>query len=164
MICCKQIPIPILSIPYKKIVFLHDNLQHLFSARYENRTAWKSFDLIVDGKKSALLKHLSELTDWIILLEKTTAINHIKHMYLAVLAPYNQIPWHYDRSDHNFDKSFITSIHTQKSFIEFANDKKYVYKQGYSYIIRSGIEHKIFNLNNSIRITLCTTPKENPYA
>ena len=110
MICCKQIPIPILSIPYKKIVFLHDNLQHLFSARYENSTAWESFDLIVDGKKSALLKHLSELTDWITLLEKTTAINHIKHMYLAVLAPYNQIPWHHDRSDYTFDKSFITSL------------------------------------------------------
>ena len=163
MISCKQISIPILNIKYDKLIFLHDNLQHLFMPRYKNTTSWESFDLISNSIRSKLLNHLPEITNWLDLLEKTTAIRHIQHMYLAVLFPYNQIPWHYDRSNYEFDKSFITSLHTQKSFIEFENDKKYTYKQGYSYVIRSGVEHKVFNLNKSIRITLCTTPKENPY-
>ena len=163
ILCCKQIPIPILNIPYDKLVFLHDNLKHLFLPRYKNNTSWQSFDLIVNGKQNTLLKHLSEITDWLELLVSNTGIKNIKHMYIAVLATYSQIPWHHDRQDYSFDKSFITALHTKKSFIEFCDDKKYLYKQGYSYIIRSGIDHKILNLNKSIRITLCTTPEENAY-
>jgi hypothetical protein len=62
-----------------------------------------------------------------------------------------------------FSNSFLTSIKTEKSFIEFENDKKYTYNQGYSYVIRSAIKHRILNLSDDIRITICTTPTENPY-
>ena len=163
MTCCKQIPIPVLNLSYNKLVFLHNNLKHLFLPRYKNNTSWQSFDLISNGKQNSLLKHLLEITDWMELLNTSTGIKNIKHMYLAVLDSYSQIPWHHDRQDYNFDSSFITDLHTSKSFIEFVDDKKYLYKQGYSYVIRSGVDHKIFNLNKSIRITLCTTPEENPY-
>ena len=40
---------------------------------------------------------------------------------------------------------------------------KYTYEDGYSYIFRSGISHRILNFNDDLRITLCTTPEENPY-
>ena len=55
--------------------------------------------------------------------------------------------------------TLISSIITFETFIEF-KDKRYFYKDGYSYIIRSGNEHRVLNLNNDIRITLCTTPEE----
>ena len=40
---------------------------------------------------------------------------------------------------------------------------KYTYKNGYSYIFRAGFSHRVLNLNDDLRITLCTTPEENPY-
>ena len=60
---------------------------------------------------------------------------------------------------HLFKKSIITAISTKNSFIEF-DDKKYYYKNGLSYIIRSGNKHRVLNLNDDIRITLCTTTGE----
>ena len=57
----------------------------------------------------------------------------------------------------------ITSLVTDNSFIEFEEDKKYTYKTGYSYLIKSGVKHRILNLNDSNRYTLCVTPEDNPY-
>ena len=69
-----------------------------------------------------------------------------------------------DKSDiETFSPSFITSIRTDNSFIEFKDDKKYTYKEGMSYIIKSGVEHRIFNLNDEHRITLCVTPEVNDH-
>ena len=59
----------------------------------------------------------------------------------------------------SFAPAAIT-LSTDDSFIEFENDKKYTYKTGYSYLIRSG-SHRIFNLSDKNRYTLCVTPEEN---
>ena len=63
-----------------------------------------------------------------------------------------------------YSNSIITSISTANSFIEFENDKQYHYREGYSYLIKSGVKHRIMNLSDEYRVTLCLTPKENPYA
>ena len=79
--------------------------------------------------------------------------------------PRNQIPWHVDQTQTDiYANSIITSISTSNSFIEFENDKKYNYREGYSYLIKSGVKHRIMNLSDEYRVTLCLTPKENPYA
>ena len=87
----------------------------------------------------------------------------IKSSYISVLDPKSSIPWHKDMSSDVFCKSFLTSIKTENSFIEFEGDRKYTYKPGFSYVIRSANNHRILNLSDDIRITLCTTPTENPY-
>ena len=79
--------------------------------------------------------------------------------------PRNQIPWHVDMQQADvYANSIITSISTANSFIEFENDKQYHYREGYSYLIKSGVKHRIMNLSDEYRVTLCLTPKENPYA
>jgi hypothetical protein len=78
--------------------------------------------------------------------------------------PKNQIPWHVDLQNKEiFSPAAITSLVTDNSFIEFENDKKYTYKTGYSYLIRSGNKHRIINLSDINRYTLCVAPEENPY-
>ena len=61
-----------------------------------------------------------------------------------------------------FQVKVITALLTDKSFLEVDNIK-YTYKNGYSYIFRAGFSHRVLNLNDDLRITLCTTPEENPY-
>ena len=79
-------------------------------------------------------------------------------LYLSVLAPRQQIPWHVDMNRSGFNKAFITSLHTENSFIEFKDDKKYYYKKGNSYLLQTGTEHRIINMSDEYRITLCTIP------
>ena len=45
-------------------------------------------------------------------------------LYISVLAPRQQIPWHKDMERPGFNKAFITSLQTDDSFIEFKEDKK----------------------------------------
>ena len=85
-------------------------------------------------------------------------------MYVSILLPKSSIPWHVDMQDiNNFNKAILTSVNTKNSFIEFKNDVKYIYKTGYSYLIKSGVNHRIFNLSDQNRIMICTNPKENKY-
>ena len=46
---------------------------------------------------------------------------------------------------------------------EVGKAKKYTYKEGMSYIIKSGVEHRIFNLDEEPRLTLCVTPEVNDH-
>tara|TARA_R110000744_G_scaffold187880_1_gene307232 strand:+ start:225 stop:716 length:492 start_codon:yes stop_codon:yes gene_type:complete len=159
---CKQIPIPILdNVSIEKILFIYSNAGSLWNTRY-NHDPWKSIDLISEGKDTAWFRQFSEIKLWRASLYKFTGIKHITNMYLSVLAPRNQVPWHTDLSNDVFASTILTSIQTDNSFLEFENNK-YVYKTGYSYLLRTYNKHRIMNLNNEPRITLCTTPKENPY-
>ena len=92
------------------------------------------------------------------LLKEHTNIRVIKNSYISILIQKSSIDWHVDSTNKDFNKSIITAISTTNSFIEF-EDAKYYYKDGYSYIIRSGNSHRVLNLNDDIRITLCTTPE-----
>lgn len=162
MTYCKQIPLPILdNVSIDKILFIYTNAEKLWDIRY-NHEPWKSIDLITDSKATAWLRQFSEINLWIASLYKFTGIKSINNMYLSVLAPKNQVPWHSDLTTDVFATTILTSIQTENSFLEFEN-KKYVYKHGYSYLLRTYNKHRIMNLHNKPRITLCTTPKENPY-
>lgn len=165
MISCKQIPIPKLEgVDINRIMLFYKMGNQFFLERYATHS-WKSFDLIHDCKNSPMMKHFPAINDWVTLVKKHTAIKEVKTLYLSILAPKSSIPWHTDRFDNALSNSYITSIQTDKSFIEFEKDKKYTYKTGYSYIIRTGIKHQIMNLSDDYRITLCTTPiGDNPYA
>ena len=75
-----------------------------------------------------------------------------------------KFPWHVDLQNKDiFSPAAITSLVTDDSFIEFEDDKKYTYKLGHSYLIKSGNRHRIMNLSKTNRYTLCVTPEENPY-
>lgn len=162
MTYCKQIPLPVLSnISIEKILFIYENAYKLWDTRY-NHDPWKSIDLINDYKDTSWLRQFSEIKLWSSTLLEYTGITDIKHMYISLLAPKNQIPWHSDMTTDIFAPTILTSIQTDLSFLEFEN-KKYVYKPGYSYLLRTYHKHRIMNLSDKPRITLCTTPKENPY-
>ena len=162
---CKQIPLPkIDNQDVKKITSFFSMGNHLFSERYGHH-AWKSFDIITKGNVSPMINHFPSILKWLTICNKHTALKKVDHLYISILLPKNQIPWHVDMQQTNiYANSIITSISTDNSFIEFENDKQYRYKEGYSYLIKSGVKHRIMNLNNKHRITLCSTPKENPYA
>lgn len=162
MTYCKQIPLPLLDTDIDKIKFFYTNGYKIFQQRQQHNPYWKSFDLIKDKKASPLCNNLKSITNWLSLIKEHTGIINIKHCYISILEAKCSIPWHTDSINENFNSSFITSINTEKSFIEFDNIK-YTYKKGYSYIFRSGISHRVINLNNDLRITLCTTPEDNPY-
>ena len=162
MTYCKQIPLPILNnVSIDKILFIYQNANKLWNIRY-NHEPWKSIDLITNGKDTRWLRQFSEINLWIHSLYKFTGIKDINNMYLSVLAPKNQISWHSDLTTDVFASTILTSLQTEHSFLEF-EDKKYTYKHGYSYLLRTYNKHRIMNLSDKPRITLCTTPKENPY-
>lgn len=161
---CKQLPLPKLKVDnIDRVIHFFKLGNHLFNQRYNDAPHWKSFDLIADGRHSPMLKHFPEILDWIEQLKKHTAIKNIENMYLAVLAPKQQIPWHKDMSRPGFHKAFITALQTNSSFIEFEEDKHYTYRESFSYALQTGVHHRIINTSDEYRITLCTTPKENPY-
>lgn len=162
MTYCKQIPLPLLDTDIDKIKFFYTNGYKIFQERQLNNPYWKSFDLIKDEHTSPVCQNLTGITDWLALIKKHTGIAKIKHCYISILAAKCSIPWHTDSTNENFNSSFITSISTEKSFIEFDNIK-YTYRKGYSYVFRSGVSHRVLNLNDDLRITLCTTPEENLY-
>ena len=162
---CKKIPILKFDLgDTDKLISLATKGKKVFSTRY-NLGNWSSLSLIDDYKYSYLLK--KELPNLYQVFEQLnteyTELKGIKSSYISVLAAKSSIPWHKDMSTDVFCDSFLTSVKTENSFIEFENDKKYTYEPGYSYIIRSAIQHRILNLSDDIRITLCTTPTENPY-
>lgn len=132
----------------------------MFAERYENAPYWKSFDLINNYKYSPMFKHFPKIKNWAELLVKRGNISQIITLYISVLAPRQQIPWHTDMNRPGFNKAFITALHCDNSFIEFKDDKKYFYKSGYSYALQTGTEHRIINMSDDYRITLCTIPKK----
>tara|TARA_Y100000401_G_C8192675_1_gene159519 strand:- start:65 stop:571 length:507 start_codon:yes stop_codon:yes gene_type:complete len=155
----KQLPLPILEADINKIKFLYTNgRDSLFKQRYDKSPGWRSFDIIKEYSSSPLLQKLPFITNWIKLLKEHTNIRVIKNSYISILIQKSSIDWHVDSTNKDFNKSIITAISTTNSFIEF-EDAKYYYKDGYSYIIRSGNSHRVLNLNDDIRITLCTTPE-----
>ena len=162
MTYCKQIPLPVLEADIEKIKFFYKNGYNLFSERQIDNTYWKSFNLITNSKISPVSQNLKCITSWLNLIQEHTGIKNIKNCYISVLKPKCAIPWHTDAEGEKFTSSFITSISTDKSFLEVDNIK-YTYKNGYSYIFRAGFSHRVLNLNDDLRITLCTTPEENPY-
>ena len=162
MTYCKQIPLPLLDkVNIDKIHFIYKNAGKLWNTRY-NHEAWKSIDLITDSKDTRWLLQFTEINLWRQSLYKFTGIKEISNMYISVLAPKNQVPWHSDLTTDVFASTILTAIQTENSFLEF-DDNKYIYKQGYSYLLRTYNKHRIMNLSDKPRITLCTTPKENPY-
>ena len=162
MTYCKQIPLPVLQADIEKIKFFYKNGYKLFSERQIDNPYWKSFNLITNSKISPVSQNLKCITSWLKLIQEHTGIKNIKNCYISVLKPKCAIPWHTDAEGEKFTSSFITSISTDKSFLEVDNIK-YTYKNGYSYIFRAGFSHRVLNLNDDLRITLCTTPEENPY-
>jgi|TARA_R100000005_G_scaffold96318_1_gene82334 hypothetical protein len=162
MTYCKQIPLPVLEADIEKIKFFYKNGYKLFSERQIDNPYWKSFNLITNSKISPVSQNLKCITSWLKLIQEHTGIKNIKNCYISVLKPKCAIPWHTDAEGEKFTSSFITSISTDKSFLEVDNIK-YTYKNGYSYIFRAGFSHRVLNLNDDLRITLCTTPEENPY-
>ena len=158
----KQIPLPILRADINKIKFLYVNGQSLFKERVLENSNWKSFDIINNYSVSPFLKKLPCISSWFKDLKDFTGIKNIKHSYISILDKKSSIDWHADALSDNFHPAVLSSISTEKSFIEF-EDTKYYYKEGYSYLIRSGIRHRLLNLNNDIRIVLCSTPEENKY-
>ena len=159
---CKQIPLPVLEADIEKIKFFYKNGYNLFNERQIDNPYWKSFNLITNSKISPVSQNLKCITSWLKLIQAHTGIKNIKNCYISVLKPKCAIPWHTDAEGEKFTSSFITSISTDKSFLEVDNIK-YTYKNGYSYIFRAGFSHRVLNLNDDLRITLCTTPEENPY-
>ena len=162
MTYCKQIPLPVLEADIEKIKFFYKNGYKLFSERQIDNPYWKSFNLITNSKISPVSQNLKCITSWLKLIQEHTGIKNIKNCYISVLKPKCAIPWHTDAEGEKFTSSFITSISTDKSFLEVDNIK-YTYKNGYSYIFRAGFSHRVLNLNDDLRITLCTIPEENPY-
>ena len=162
MTYCKQIPLPVLQADIEKIKFFYKNGYKLFSERQIDNPYWKSFNLITNSKISPVSQNLKCITSWLNLIQDHTGIKNIKNCYISILKPKCAIPWHTDAEGEKFTSSFITSISTDKSFLEVDNIK-YTYKNGYSYIFRAGFSHRVLNLNDDLRITLCTTPEENPY-
>ena len=162
MTYCKQIPLTVLEADIEKIKFFYKNGYKLFSERQIDNPYWKSFNLITNSKISPVSQNLKCITSWLNLIQEHTGIKKIKNCYISVLKPKCAIPWHTDAEGEKFTSSFITSISTDKSFLEVDNIK-YTYKNGYSYIFRAGFSHRVLNLNDDLRITLCTTPEENPY-
>ena len=119
------------------------------------------FNLVNNGKDSPILSKFDSIKIWKTKLDK---LFHIESMYISILLPKSSIPWHVDMQDISyFNKAILTSLSTKNSFIEFENDVKYVYKTGYSYLIKSGVKHRILNLSDQNRIMICTNPKENKY-
>ncbi len=157
MTYCKQIPLPVLEADIEKIKFFYKNGYKLFSERQIDNPYWKSFNLITNSKISPVSQNLKCITSWLKLIQEHTGIKNIKNCYISVLKPKCAIPWHTDAEGEKFTSSFITSISTDKSFLEVDNIK-YTYKNGYSYIFRAGFSHRVLNLNDDLRITLCTTP------
>ena len=162
MTYCKQIPLPVLEADIEKIKFFYKNGYKLFNERQIDNPYWKSFNLITNSKISPVSQNLKCITSWLNLIQDHTGIKNIKNCYISILKPKCAIPWHTDAEGEKFTSSFITSISTDKSFLEVDNIK-YTYKNGYSYIFRAGFSHRVLNLNDDLRITLCTTPEENPY-
>jgi len=155
----KQLPLPILEADINKIKFLYTNgRDSLFKQRYDKSPGWRSFDIIKEYSSSPLLQKLPFITNWIKILKEHTNIKVIKNSYISILLEKSSIDWHVDSDNKDYNKSIITAISTTNSFIEF-EDAKYSYKDGYSYLIRSGNSHRVLNLNDDIRITLCTTPE-----
>lgn len=166
MINCKQLPIRKLEgrgLNYSRLEQFFKLGNHLFDKRYDNSPHWKSFDLLTQGRESPMLKHFPYVKDWIGIIVKHNTLQSIDHIYLSVLAPRQQIPWHVDMQREGFNKSFITSLFSDDSFIEFKQDRKYYYNQGLSYALQTSVEHRIINMSDNYRFTLCVTPKENPY-
>lgn len=161
---CKKIPIPQFNRgDIVKLIDLATRGKKVFTSRY-NLDNWYSLTLIDNYDYSQVLKELPFLRYTYDQLNNFhTEFKGIKSSYLSILNPKSSIPWHKDMSTDVFCNSFITSIKTENSFIEFDGDKKYTYDPGYSYVIRSAISHRILNLSDDIRITICTTPTENPY-
>ena len=161
---CKQIPLPrVEDVDLHKLDFFFKLGNHLFESRYAPH-AWKSFDLLTNYRVSPMMKHFPFIVKWLDMCEKHTGFKSIKNCYLSVVLPKNQIPWHVDlQNKDTFSPAAITSLVTGDSFIEFEDDKKYTYKLGHSYLIKSGNRHRIMNLSNTNRYTLCVVPEENPY-
>tara|TARA_E500000318_G_C3542106_1_gene205053 strand:- start:289 stop:756 length:468 start_codon:yes stop_codon:yes gene_type:complete len=148
---------------YTKLEHFFKLGNHLFKDRYLDAPHWKSFDLYTDEKESPMLKHFPYIKYWALMLVKYNGLKSIKHAYLSVLAPKQQIPWHVDMQREGYNKAFITSLFTDNSVIEFKDDRKYIYKQGFSYLLQTGVDHRIINMSDKYRFTLCITPEENPY-
>ena len=159
MINCKQLNIPnLVGVNIPRLIHFFKLGNHLFSERYDHAPHWKSFDLIHDSGYSPMFKHFTPIVEWVEMIQKKKYVSKIKTLYISVLAPRQQIPWHTDMKRKGFNKAFITSIQTDNSFIEFKDDKKYFYKKGLSYALQTGTEHRIINMSDEYRITLCTLP------
>jgi len=163
LINCKQIDVPKLKIRPQNIVSLKrffDEGSKLFEDRYL-LNSWKSFNLVSNYKDSPILSKFDFIKVWKDKLQKEF---EIESMYISILLPKSSIPWHVDmQTNEYYNKAILTAISVKKSFIEFENDSKYVYKKGYSYMIKSGTRHRILNLSDEIRIMICTNPKENKH-
>ena len=83
------------------------------------------FDLIKNTTSSPMMRHFPAIEKWVATIKRDTAIKAIQTLYISILAPKSHIPWHIDRSDDALSNSYITSIVTNKSFIEFKDDRKY---------------------------------------
>ena len=85
-----------------------------------------------------MLKHFPIIVRWVEMLQREKFTSKIMTLYVSVLAPRQQIPWHVDMNRPGFNK--------------------YYYKKGYSYALQTGTEHRIINMSDDYRITLCTMP------
>lgn len=146
----------------KRLEFFYKSAKRkVFINRY-NLQNWFSLSFVDNEVESNIVQNFPSLKKWCDDIKKSE-FKGVRSSYLSVLEPKSSIPWHKDQSTDRFCEAFLTSIKTDKSFIEFRNDKKYTYKTGRSYVIRSAVEHRILNLSEELRYTLCTVTLENPY-
>ena len=165
MTCCKEIPVLPLNLPLselKRLEFFYKSAKRkVFINRY-NLQNWFSLSFVDNEVESNIVQNFPSFKKWCDDIKKSE-FKGVRSSYLSVLEPKSSIPWHKDQSTDRFCEAFLTSIKTDKLFIEFRNDKKYTYKTGRSYVIRSAVEHRILNLSEELRYTLCTVTLENPY-
>ena len=118
---CKQLKIPPLEgVNIHKLIHFFKLGNHLFTDRYLEAPHWKSFDLIKNTGYSPMFKHFPEIVKWSEMLQKKKIISKIMTLYISVLAPRQQIPWHVDMDKPGYNKAFITALHTDDSFIELS--------------------------------------------
>ena len=57
-----------------------------------------------------MFKHFPEIVKWSEMLQERNSYQRIMNLYISVLSPRQQIPWHVDMDKPGFNKAFITAI------------------------------------------------------
>jgi len=121
---------------------------------------WKSVDLITNGKPSKLLLVCKYLREWL----READLAPYDTVYVAILGSKGYIDWHVDQNRKELSKAILTYIKVpNNSFLEFKNGVKWLPEEGYSYVFRADLEHRVVNPTFEPRLTICIT-KEDEYS
>ena len=121
---------------------------------------WKSIDLITKGKPNQILVVCKYLREWL----RENKLAPYDTVYAAILGPKGYINWHVDQNKKELSSAILTYIKTpDNSFLEFKNGVKWIPEEGYSFVFRSDLEHRVVNPTPEPRLTICIT-KEDEYS